>query len=193
VPKAENAGFYRTPKELKDALSRLKIKRDGIQQVIDHLDRRKTETVAGLKEMGVASSADYQRDDKVKLSVKLLQSLVTQINRLEADIVRYDQAIIRIEASLKDLEIKQLSEGVGLSDDDFIKLSTTIHDLDDQMGLDSSNLLDELSMKQLLDEELKKFEKSNTKKTDKTDEAAEIDKPAADGATKVTPKATAQE
>jgi len=150
----DNAGFYKTPKEFKDALARLKIKRDGIQQTVAHLDNRKAEIVQRLKELGVESSADYKKSEETQLNAKLLQSLVAQISRLKSDIERYDQAIIRVEAKLKDIEIAELTKGAGLSDEQFIELSRTIHDLDEQMGLEGGNLLDEIELQEVLDKEL---------------------------------------
>lgn len=154
VKSEDNAGFYKTPKEFKDALARLKIKRDGIQQTVDHLDKRKAEIVQRLKELGVESSADYKKSEETQLNAKLLQSLVAQTSRLKSDIERYDQAIIRVEAKLKDIEIAELTKGAGLSDEQFIELSRTIHDLDEQMGLEEGNLLDELELQDVLDKEL---------------------------------------
>ena len=154
VKSEDNAGFYKSAKEFKDALARLKIKRDGIQQTVDHLDNRKAEIVKRLKELGVESSADYKKSEETQLNAKLLQSLIAQTSRLKSDIERYDQAIIRVEAKLKDIEIAELTKGAGLSDQQFIELSRTIHDLDEQMGLEGGNLLDELELQEVLDKEL---------------------------------------
>ena len=101
-PNEKVAGFYESAKEFKDALARLKIKRDKIADSQRHLEARKKETVQLLRDQGVTSAADADKTASTRLTVMLLESLVEQIRRLETDIKKYDQAIIRIEAKLKD-------------------------------------------------------------------------------------------
>ena len=147
-------GFYETRKEFKDALAKRKMERDSIAQSIGHLETRKRETVNELKGFGVNTAADALKNEKTQLLAKTLETLVQQTKRLEGDIDRYDKAIIRIEAKLKELEIIELSNDVGLTEEQSLELSRTILDLNEQLGIsDSPTLLDELEMEQLLEDE----------------------------------------
>lgn len=172
----EITGFYETTKEFKDALTKCKLERDAIAQSLQHLETRKRETVQELKDLGVSSAADAFNDDKTQLLVNSLETLVKKTKRLESDIERYDQAIIRIEAKLKELEIIELSNDVGLSDEQSMELSRTIIDLNEQMGIkESPTLLDELELERLLEEEFD----TDPKEPETTNQESE-DKPASD-------------
>ena len=147
--------ILQTEKDFRDKVTELRIHREKVTRGIKQLNLHKAETLEYLKEKGIKSSADVNRDDKdVLYALRNLKGWKAQIEKLESDVGNYDEAISSIEAMLNELERKRIDSEVALSEEDYFELSKIVKDLNERLGVEDTNILEDDELDQLLDAEL---------------------------------------
>lgn len=149
------SGLLKTEGEFRDKLAELKIQRDKIQRGIKRSQRLKSETVAELKEQGIASGADFKSstDSDVKKKVLSLKEAVAQINKYNKEVGYYDDAISSIQAMLEKIERERIDESISLSEEEYLDLQKVIVDLDERLNVNTT-LLEDDELGELLDLEM---------------------------------------
>lgn len=149
------SGLLKTEGQFRDKLAELKIQRDKIQRGIKRSERLKSETVAELKEQGIASGMDFKKstDPDVKKKVLSLKEAVSHIGKYNKEIAYYDDAISSIQAMLEKIERKRIDDSISLSEEEYLDLQKVIVDLDERLNVNTTLLEDE-ELGELLDLEM---------------------------------------
>jgi len=151
-PPAQPPQFLSTTAEFEDELVRYKIRRDRTQLAIDRLKQRKQPVVLQLQEMGVHRSADLV-STRQRLAAEELQRLVQGIAELQQQKQLYSDAIILMEAKLRDLERRAIIRGSAPGAAELEAVMRVKLDLEDQLTPDTS-LVEEMDMDIVLKREL---------------------------------------
>ena len=151
----KGSGLLKTEGQFRDKLAELKIQRDKIQRGIKRSERLKSETVAELKEKGIASGADFKNstDQDVKKKVLSLKEAVDHIGKYKKEVSYYDDAISSIQAMLEKIERERIDDSISLSEEEYLDLQKVIVDLDERLKVDTTLLEDE-ELGDLLDHEM---------------------------------------
>ena len=150
------SGILTTERDFRDKITELRIHREKVLRGVKLLERRKSETVAYLKDKGIRSSADVTDDKDVVYALRNLKGWKTDIDKLNADVVHYDEAISSIEVMLDELERKRIDKEVALTDEQYVQLRKIVKDLNERLGMDKKDILEDDELSKLLDEELEK-------------------------------------
>ncbi len=150
--KRKEEGFLTTRNDFQDKLEELKRKREAADLQIERLDQRKQEAAGRLREMGVSTAQDIEDKPAARREYDGVKRIMADMEKLQSDLVIYDDAISAIEAELRELDRKKLMENVGIDDDAFAQLKTIIHDVDDRLSqpetprqqLETQRILDDL-------------------------------------------------
>lgn len=146
-------GFLKTEAEFRRKLAELRMEQDKVQRRKALMGERKQETIDYLKEKGITSTSNL--DDKdVKYAVNNLKQMVSDEKGLDKIVDRYEEGIVAIEAMLKQIEQQRISAEVALSDEKAEELNIMIRDLDEKLGGEETDLLEEEKLRELLDLEL---------------------------------------
>ncbi|MGI9517928.1 MAG: hypothetical protein ACR2NP_12825 [Pirellulaceae bacterium] len=145
-------GFLQTRNDFQDKLEELKRKREAAALQIERLDQRKQEAAQRLRDMGVSTAQDIDDDPAARREYDGVRRIMADVDKLNGDLVIYDDAISAIEAELRELNRKKLMENVGIDDDAFSQLKTIINDVDDRLSqpetpqeqLETQRILDDL-------------------------------------------------
>ncbi len=160
---AKAQGFLTTQQDFQDKLEELKRQRDRAKLQRSRLDERKQDAAQRLRNLGVKTPADIEANAEAKLAYHEIKDIIQSNDKLAADIAVYDDAIIRIEAALRELDRKRLMENAGISEDQFRQLRTIVNDVDDRLTSQSSSI-DSLEVQSILDDVLGKS--TDTQKQD---------------------------
>ncbi len=160
---AKAQGFLTTQQDFQDKLEELKRQRDRAKLQRSRLDERKQDAAQRLRNLGVKTPADIEANAEAKLAYHEIKDIIQSNDKLAADIEVYDDAIIRIEAALRELDRKRLMENAGISEDQFRQLRTIVNDVDDRLTSQSSSI-DSLEVQSILDDVLGKS--TDTQKQD---------------------------
>ncbi len=160
---AKAQGFLTTQQDFQDKLEELKRQRDRAKLQRSRLDQRKQDAAQRLRNLGVKTPADIEANAEAKLAYHEIKDIIQSNDKLAADIAVYDDAIIRIEAALRELDRKRLMENAGISEDQFRQLRTIVNDVDDRLTSQSSSI-DSLEVQSILDDVLGKS--TDTQKQD---------------------------
>ncbi len=160
---AKAQGFLTTQQDFQDKLEELKRQRDRAKLQRSRLDQRKQDAAQRLRNLGVKTPADIEANAEAKLAYHEIKDIIQSNDKLAADIEVYDDAIIRIEAALRELDRKRLMENAGISEDQFRQLRTIVNDVDDRLTSQSSSI-DSLEVQSILDDVLGKS--TDTQKQD---------------------------
>ena len=151
----ETTGFLRTERELRDKLAEFQLQRNEVTTRIERLEEGKMKALEKLKTKGVKSSSDLDLTDKeVKGWVKEISSSRKSIKLLEESADRYTEAISRIEARLDDMLRKEITESVAISEEDDLELRRIVADVEDHLGLDQDDVIQEEEWAKILDDEM---------------------------------------
>lgn len=153
-PVAKGERPLSSEQEFRDKLAELRMQREKSVRAVTRLEERKAATVAFLKEKGVKSAADVAQDTSLKYAARELKGWSEEIDKLQAEVGHYDQAIQAIEAMLTELERKRISESVALSEDEYLKLRKIVLDLNDRLEVDKQDVVEDAELDELLKEEL---------------------------------------
>ncbi len=160
---AKAQGFLTTQQDFQDKLEELKRQRDRAKLQRSRLDQRKQDAAQRLRNLGVKTPADIEANAEAKLAYHEIKDIIQSNDKQAADIEVYDDAIIRIEAALRELDRKRLMENAGISEDQFRQLRTIVNDVDDRLTSQSSSI-DSLEVQSILDDVLGKS--TDTQKQD---------------------------
>lgn len=152
IKQAKERGFLKTKNDFQDKLEELKRKRDLAKLQISRLDQRKQAAADRLKKMGIKTADDLEANDEAKLEYAGIKSLMEDAEKLGKDVDIYDDAILRIEAALRDIDRQQVMSNAGIDDDQLRQLRTIISDVDDRLtekpsaieSLETQNILDDI-------------------------------------------------
>ena len=145
-----------TEQDFRDKITELRMQREKVNRGIKRLEMLKAETLQHLKDKGINSSADITDDVDVRYALRNLKGWKTEIDKLKEDVGNYDEAIKSIDVMLDEIERKRIDEDVALSEDEYIELRKIVKDLNERLGMDKQDVLEEEELSQLLDEELEK-------------------------------------
>ncbi len=144
--------FLSTTAEFEDELVRYKIRRDRTQLAIDRLMQRKTPLVAKLQETGVHSTVDLTSTTQ-RLDAEELRRLVNNIAELKQQKQLYADAIVLMEAKLRDLERRAIIRGAAPSEAELEEVLRVKLDLEDQLTPEN-DLVEEMDLDKVLQSEL---------------------------------------
>lgn len=142
--------------KLRAKLETWKQNRQKFEETIASFTDQREKVRSELKEMGVKSASDLEPGDSAgrRLATELLEierdtRLVRQ--KLEA----HDEAIARLETSLRTLERKESLKDAGISDEDLAELNATVLELEDKLDVaDKPSPLQDLQIEDVLQREL---------------------------------------
>ena len=151
----KSSGLLKTEGEFRDKLAELKMRRNDVLRWIKRSQSLKGETIAELKEKGIASGADFKNsaDQDVKKKVLSLKEAVDAIDKYKKEVSYYDNAISSIQAMLEKVERQRIDESISLSEQEYLDLQKVIVDLDERLNVDTTILEDE-ELGNLLDLEM---------------------------------------
>ena len=145
-----------TEKDFRDKVTELRIQKEKVVRGIKRLELLKSDTLTQLKEKGIRSSKDVTDDPDVRYALRNLKGFKVEIDKLNADIASYDEAIKSIEVMLDELERKRIESEVHLTEEQYFELRKIVVDLNERLGLDEKDVLEDEELSRLLDEELEK-------------------------------------
>lgn len=145
-----------TERDFRDKVTELRIQREKVLRGIKRLELRKTETVQYLKEKGIRSSADVTDDKDVVYALRNLKGWKVEIDKLTVDVADYDEAIRSIEVMLDEIERDRIDQEVALSEEEYFQLRKIVKDLNERLGMDKKDVLEDDELSKILDEELEK-------------------------------------
>lgn len=147
--------LMKTEQQFRDKLAELKLQQAKIQRHIGRLEKDKLETVEYLKSKGIKSSADLDTNNNdIRFALKKLQESRAEIENLKKDKENYSEAIARIENTLDVMERKEIADDVKLSEEEYLDLQRIIVDLNERLGLDETDALQEEEWANILDAEM---------------------------------------
>ncbi len=152
----DESGILTTERDFRDKITELRIQREKVTRRVKLLELRKSETLQYLKDKGIQSSADITDDKDVAYALRNLKGWKTDIDKLNADVANYDEAINSIEIMLDEIERERINQEVALSDEQYIQLRKIVKDLNERLGMDKNDVLEDDELNKLLDEELEK-------------------------------------
>lgn len=145
----------KTEQDFRDRLAALRIDRDKLVRGIQRLENKKQETMDFLvNEKGIQSSEDITDDSDVRYALRQLKGWKDEIEARQADLPKYDEAINSLEAMLAEIERKRIQEEVALSEEDYIELRKIVVDLNERLGMDEADPLEEEELYDMFDEEV---------------------------------------
>ncbi len=142
--------------KLRSKLAMWKKNREKFEETIAGFTAQREVVREKLMEIGVKSASDLEPGDSAgrRLATELLEierdtRLVRQ--KLEA----HDEAIARLETSLRTLERKESLKDAGISDEDLAELNATVLELEDKLDVaDKPSPLQDLQIEDVLQREL---------------------------------------
>lgn len=144
-------GFLTTRQQLNDKLEDIRQRREEVVVQIGRLDERKQEAAGKLKEMGVSNANDLENNARAKLEFANVKRVMADVEKFKEDLTVYDDAIVRIEAALDDLDRQEYQRNAGINEQQSRQLETIVRDLDDRL-LRKESALEELRTQEVLDE-----------------------------------------
>ncbi len=154
----QDDGLLKTSGQFKDKLAEIKIKRDRAETQIERLSNRQKEALKKLRDKGISKSSDIQSDDREsRLLLAELEDLVEKVDKLKKDIVIYDDAIVSIEAILRDFDRDLVMSDSGINEEQLKQLRTIVYQVEDELESEKS-LVDELTSDDLVADLLSELE-----------------------------------
>ena len=143
-------GFLNTRLELNDKLEEYKRRKSDVQQQIQRIDRMQQETTAELRETGVKTAEDLEQNADAKRKFQSVRQYIQDIEKLNGDVILFDDAISAIESGLRELERQQMLENVGVDSKTYEQLRTVVKDIDARLSRPES-AVEELQTQETLD------------------------------------------
>lgn len=144
-------GFLTTRQHFNDQIEEYKRKKSEATTQIDRLGQRQKAAARRMRDAGVETAADLEKNQAAQLDYSELKELKTLVSKLNEDIRSYDDAIVRMEAGLREIDRRQLAENVAISDADYEKLRIIVEDLNERL-LKPDTGLEQLETQKSLDE-----------------------------------------
>ena len=145
--------ILKTEKDFKNKLAVLRLDREKLLRRKKLMQERKAETVQFLKDKGITSASDLG-DSEVKYAVSSLKQFVADLKEVDKNVDRYTSTITAVEAMLKKLEQEAISSEVAISDEEKIRMSALIKELDDKIHGDEDDIFEDAKLRELLGDEL---------------------------------------
>lgn len=147
-PSMPNAGRMTA---IQSQITDLQRRRASLQELIDKALAEKTELVAQLKQAGVNTSSDLKTNPAARQIAQNLVRLTGEIQSLQRDAMRLDEAIGKAESLVRRIEQSQ----VAVSSDEFASLTGELLTAAETHDGSAANApLDPLSLEAMLDESL---------------------------------------
>lgn len=150
-------GFLKTKKEFKDKLEDIKQRREEVVNQIARLEERLKASANKLRELGVSTPDELDKNDAAKLEYGNATRLMNDVRKYRGDIETFDRAIVRIEAALADIDRQELMNNAGITEEQSRQLETIVRDVDDRL-LKPASPVEELKTQEILNEILGKKE-----------------------------------
>ena len=145
--------ILKTEKDFKNKLAVLRLDREKLLRRKKLMQERKAETVQFLKDKGITSASDLG-DSEVKYAVSSLKQFVADLKEVDKNVDRYTNTITAVEAMLKKLEQEAISNEIAISDEEQIRMSALIKELDDKILGEEKDIFEEAKLRELLGDEL---------------------------------------
>jgi len=133
-------GFLETRQELNDKLEEYKRRRSMVQDKIVQLEGLQAEATAALRASGVKTAEELEQDSEAKRKFNAVRQYMQDVQKLQGDILLFDDAIGAIENGLAELDRKLILEEVGVNDDTYRQLRTVVRDIDSRLQKPESPL-----------------------------------------------------
>jgi hypothetical protein len=150
-------GFLKTKKEFNDKLEDIKQRREEVVNQIARLEERLKASANKLRELGVSTPDELDKNDAAKLEYGNATRLMNDVRKYRVDIETFDRAIVRIEAALADIDRQELMDNAGITEEQSRQLETIVRDVDDRL-LKPASPVEELKTEEILNEILGKKE-----------------------------------
>ena len=145
--------ILKTEKDFRNKLAVLRLDREKLSRRKKLMEERKAETVQFLKDKGVTSESDLG-DSDVKYAISNLKQFVSDLEEVDKNVDRYTNTITADEAMLKKLEQEAISNEIAISDEEQIRMSALIKELDDKILGEEKDIFEEAKLRELLGDEL---------------------------------------
>jgi hypothetical protein len=149
-------GTLTTEADFRDKLSEIRMNKDKLERAIRRLENFRTENIKYLKDQGISKVADAKGNPNAEMALRNLKGWTESIQDLSGQLSKYDSAISRIDGMLKQLERERINESAGLTEEQEIEMRAIVMDLDDRMGINQNDILQDTELDELLNQELKK-------------------------------------
>lgn len=133
-------GFLETRQELNDKLEEYKRRRSMVQDKIVQLEGLQAEATAALRASGVKTAEELEQDSEAKRKFNAVRQYMQDVQKLQGDILLFDDAIGAIENGLEELDRKLILEEIGVNDDTYRQLRTVVRDIDSRLQKPESPL-----------------------------------------------------
>ena len=133
-------GFLETRQELNDKLEEYKRRRSMVQDKIVQLEGLQAEATAALRASGVKTAEELEQDSEAKRKFNAVRQYMQDVQKLQGDILLFDDAIGAIENGLAELDRKLILEEIGVNDDTYRQLRTVVRDIDSRLQKPESPL-----------------------------------------------------
>ena len=145
--------ILKNEKDFRNKLAVLRLDREKLSRRKKLMEERKAETVQFLKDKGVTSESDLG-DSDVKYAISNLKQFVSDLEEVDKNVDRYTNTITAVEAMLKKLEQEAISNEIAISDEEQIRMSALIKELDDKILGEEKDIFEEAKLRELLGDEL---------------------------------------
>jgi len=161
APAANAAANQRSRSQLADTqakIAQLTERRAAIQTLLDKTSQERDALLVRLKQMGITSSADLKGNSRARQYADMLHDTVSETERLQRDIARFDHAIAQAQSLVRRLERAEALEASGLSelDEEVVALAQRTMELDDRLDGFSEPITDPVRQAAMLDQELQR-------------------------------------
>lgn len=133
-------GFLETRQELNDKLEEYKRRRSIVQDKIVQLEGLQAQATAALRASGVKTAEELEQDSEAKRKFNAVRQYMQDVQKLQGDILLFDDAIGAIENGLAELDRKLILEEIGVNDDTYRQLRTVVRDIDSRLQKPESPL-----------------------------------------------------
>lgn len=133
-------GFLQTRQELNDKLEEYKRRRSMVEDKIVQLEGLQAEATAALRASGVKTAEELEQDSEAKRKFNAVRQYMQDVQKLQGDILLFDDAIGAIENGLAELDRKLILEEIGVNDDKYRQLRTVVRDIDSRLQKPESPL-----------------------------------------------------
>jgi len=156
-PRPNEDKVLTTESDFRDRIAELRMQKDKHARSIKRLEVKKKETLDFLlNEKGIKSSKDIKddADTSIKYALRQLKGWKSEIDKLQSDLPKYDEAIDSIKAMLAEIERRRISDEVALTEEDYVALRKIVVDLNERLEIDKSDPFEDQELAEMLDAEI---------------------------------------
>lgn len=147
----DNKQVLRTEKDFVAKLTELKMRRDRVKNSIKRIENLQAKNLQHLKDKGINRVADAKDDPDALIALNNVKEWKLMIEKRKADIEHLNGAISRLDGMLSKFKRENLEKSVGLSEEQVIDLMAIQIELDEKLGIDEDDPLQDMELDEMLE------------------------------------------